>query len=98
MKNERSTNRSAKVRSLDQRLSDSPELAEMMHALLDEMEASLAQDALADEVEERVEKSVRKLGQGTLAKWAEQAQEKGGLKTPHEHPQAVKHAKKNFPG
>ncbi len=85
-------------RSLDQRLADNPELAEAFHALIDEMDQSMAQSASADEVEERVQAGVRKVGHEALSCWAQQAEAKASQNTPRQNPGAVKHAKKNFAG
>ena len=84
--------------SLDQRLADNPELAEAFHALIDEMDQSLAQSASADDVEERVRAGVRKVGQEALSHWAQQAEAKASQNAPQQNPGAVKHAKKNSSG
>jgi hypothetical protein len=98
MKNERSSPSSSQSRSLDQRLVGHPELAEKFHALMDQMEESLAQGAKADEVEEDLQEPVRQVGQQALTDWAAQAQEQISSQTPAQYPGAVKHAKKNFSG
>jgi hypothetical protein len=84
--------------SLDQRLADNPALAETLHALIDEMDRSLAQNAFADDVEERVRASVRQVGQAALSHWAQQAEAQASQNTPQQNPGAVKHAKKNSAG
>ena len=98
MKNERSSQSSPQPRSLDQRLAGHPELAEKFHALMDQMEASLAGGAKADEVEDHLQEPVRQVGRQALTDWAVQAQEQSSSQTPAQHPGAVRHAKKNFSG
>jgi hypothetical protein len=98
MKNERPINPPAKVRSLDERLLERPDLTQSLHGLIDEMEESLASGARADDVEERVQEQVRKVGLQAFSAWAAQAQEQTSAQTPARHPGAVKHAKKNSSG
>ena|SRR5215213_2300141 len=84
--------------SLDARLADNPELAEALHALIDEVDQSLSHGASADDVEERVQQGVRKVGQEALSHWAQQAETKASQNLPSQSPGAVKHAKKNSAG
>jgi hypothetical protein len=84
--------------SLDQRLADNPALAEAFHALIDEMDLSLSENSSADDVEERVQTGVRKVGHEALSHWAQQAEGKASQKTPQQKPGAVRHAKKNSAG
>ena len=84
--------------SLDVRLADNPELAEALHALIDEMDQSLSQGSSADDVEERVQAGVRKVGHEALSRWAQQAEAKASQTAPQQNPGAVKHAKKNSSG
>lgn len=84
--------------SLDERLADNPELAEAFHSLIDEMDQSLSHDASADDVEERVQAGVRKVGHEALSHWAQQAEAKASQNTPRQNPGAVRHAKKNSAG
>jgi hypothetical protein len=85
-------------RSLDQRLADNPQLAEAVHRLMDEMEESLRQGSSADDVEERVRQSVRKVGQEALSHWAQGAEANASRSAPQQNHGAVKHAKKNSAG
>ena len=85
-------------RSLDQRLADNPELADAFHALIDEMDQSLAQCASADDVEARVQAGVRKVGHEALSRWAHQAEAKASQNAPRQKAGVVKHAKKNSSG
>ena len=97
--NDQQLNRAGQSRpSLDQRLADNPELAEAFHALIDEMDQSLSQSASADDVEERVQQGVRKVGHEALSHWAQQAEAKASQNVPQQKPGAVKHAKKNSAG
>ena len=84
--------------SLDQRVAAHPELAEAIHALIDEVDQSLSHGASADDVEERVQQGVRKVGHEALHHWAQQAEAKESQNAPQQNPGAVKHAKKNSAG
>jgi hypothetical protein len=84
--------------SLDQRVADNPELAEAIHALIDEVDQSLSQGVSADDVEERVQQGVRRVGLEALSGWAQQAGMKASENTPSQNPGAVRHAKKNSSG
>ena len=84
--------------SLDARLADKPELAQALHALIDEVDSSLSHGASADDVEERVQQGVRKVGHEALSRWAQQAEAQASQKTPQQNAGAVKHAKKNSAG
>src|SRR6187200_2054867 len=97
--NDQPTNKGAKLRpSLDQRLADNPELAEAFHSLIDEMDQSLSQGSSADEVEERVQAGVSKVGHEALSHWAQQAEVKASQNVSSQKSGAVKHAKKNSAG
>jgi non-homologous end joining protein Ku len=97
--NDQHLNKTGKSRpSLDRRLADNPELAEAFHALIDEMDQSLSQSASADDVEERVQAGVRKVGHEALSHWAQQAEANASRNAPQQKPGAVKHAKKNSSG
>lgn len=97
--NEQQTNKPRRARpSLDQRLANNPELAEAVHALIDEMDQSLSQGAQADDVEERVQKGVRQVGHEALSHWAQQAEAQASQNARRQNPGAVRHAKKNSAG
>ena len=97
--NDQLLNSTAKSRpSLDQRLARNPELAEALHVLIDQMDQSLSQGASADDVEERVQACVRKLGHEALTRWAQQAEAEASQSAPRQKPGAVRHAKKNSGG
>lgn len=98
MSNQQDKKASPERRSLDQRLAGNPELADAFHALIDEMDQSLAQRASADDVEERVQAGVRKVGHEALSHRAQQAEANASRHTPQQKPDAVKHAKKNSSG
>jgi hypothetical protein len=97
--NDQHLNKAGKFRpSLDQRLADNPALAEALHALLDEMDQSLSQDASFDDIEESMQAGVRKVGHEALTHWAQQAHDQASQNAPQQKPGVVKHAKKNSSG
>jgi hypothetical protein len=95
MKNER-PNKSMVVRpSLEERWADHPEVIAQLHAMRDEIDQAVAQGALAHEVEEQLQKRVRRLAPGALQGWAQEDQQSVFGQAP---PGAVKHSKKNSGG
>jgi hypothetical protein len=89
------TKSSSPRRSLDERLAHRPEVLQRLHQLADTLEQSVGDDCTADQAEERVSQQVRQLARELLEQWAREANAHTQAKTPQQHPDALRHGKKN---
>jgi hypothetical protein len=82
-------------RRLEERLAQRPELLDRLHQIVDTLEQTVADGSDAHEAEDRVVDEVRKLGQGVLNQWAQEANAQIQARVKAEHPPACKNGKKN---
>ena len=82
-------------RPLEQRLAHRPEVLERLHQLADTLEQSVGDDCTADQAEGRVSEQVRQLAREVLAQWAREANAQTQAEVPTQHPEAIRHGKKN---
>lgn len=84
--------------SLEERLSNHPQLFETIEALLKIVENSDGENKQADIAEQRVREKLREIGQQALSSWANSEQEKQLNSLRCQDPKLRKHLKKNSIG
>jgi hypothetical protein len=82
-------------RPLEARLAHRPALLERLHQLADTLEQSVGDDCTADQAEGRVNEHVRHLAREVLEQWAQEANAHTQAEVPTQHPEAIRHGKKN---
>lgn len=85
-------------RSLEERLEACPKLKQQMENMLDVVENIDGRADKANDAEIQVVENARKFGATALQEWANNRSETASEQWAEEHPEAVKHGKKNFVG
>jgi hypothetical protein len=82
-------------RPLEERLAHRPAVLERLHQLADTLEQSVDDDCTADQAEGRVSEQVRQLAREVLEQWAQEATVHTQAQVSTQHPEAIRHGKKN---
>jgi hypothetical protein len=88
----------AGVGTLEQRLAARPHLRQRIETILDTLERDIANGVTADEAEAHAREQVRALGQELLQDWAGRSAQQAATRAAAQHPQSIKHRKKNSSG
>jgi len=95
MNSELPSNESANpAQSLDQRFADKPHVRQRLLKIADMIDELVAQGCTAHEAEARAIEEIRKLGQGILTEWAEQAASTAVAKARAQNPKLQPYRKK----
>jgi hypothetical protein len=84
----------ARPQTLDERFADDPVMRERMHVIADLRDQLIAQGCTMDEVEDRVIKEIRLLGQELLGGVARNKAQQADAQARRQHPSAIRDSKK----